>query len=673
METVINFLKNKDYDWSIKSNGHRNYNEVLSNLGFNTVNEAQEYLINKIKEKLFGNEITQLQFEKIKDHFHFNYLLGNLQYKSPYIFICKIQYIINRLESYTNSLYSWLEVKNYLEAYIEISNNFDNYEPMPNEKNLISESIIFLRKKGCKISITNGDILIDEISEKIFFQKIQQKFNKLGDNSIKFLLEIISNNYDYKSKRYFLKNEPSITNNYLRDTPYGYLFNISIGNFKKQINKTNKKTNKKNFLDAVELVTHYFCIKQIQSFNKFCDVNCNKDTILLTLIKNILNDQYFSIDQVSIDHIKEIMQGVFNSPEVTFNEINIYIDILELVSKTPNYTAPLYFNESYITSKLNNKYKLEEIKLALNNLSFTENKINNKYYLPNQIEHRNYYQKPFIFNGYIYTYINPIICNYGFYSSAIRLYENEGIDGGHIGEMIENFFSKKLTSTGINFLSNKTYKIKKEISKELSINSEQSECDFIIETKKTIIFIELKRKGLTSEARKGNILQATIDMAQSFLHALAQTGRHEYVLRKQGEIEFTDGSKILLNNKNVERVALSFSDFYGIHDIIFIHEFLKNLVNSKIDSGDKNSDEKINKYLTEITNQFQTEIFSNAYHNRNKFFNCRFFSITQMLEILSNCSDNEEFEHELNRTKYVTTRCKDWFFDYNYQIKISSK
>ncbi|HAS8147483.1 TPA: hypothetical protein I7668_22425, partial [Vibrio vulnificus] len=161
---------------------------------------------------------------------------------------------------------------------------------------------------------------------------------------------------------------------------------------------------------------------------------------------------------------------------------------------------------------------------------------------PEDIVKRNYFEKPFVHVGDKYIYISNTLNNYGFYTSLLNLFRDEGVDGNIMGKAIEDFVENLFVKNGIKIHSNKEYKVSKQIAKELSIESQKRECDFIIETSDTIIFIELKRKTLTTEARAGNSLKSVVDLSQSFFHALAQTGCHEYLLRRDSIINFEDGT-----------------------------------------------------------------------------------------------------------------------------------
>lgn len=92
------------------------------------------------------------------------------------------------------------------------------------------------------------------------------------------------------------------------------------------------------------------------------------------------------------------------------------------------------------------------------------------------------------------------------------------------------------------------------------------EIDVLVETPERIFLIECKKKPLTNLARGGSTLHAVIDLSKALLQMLVQLARHEKVLRSQGHIEFLDGSKVFLNGREVEKIALTMLDHGSLQD-----------------------------------------------------------------------------------------------------------
>ncbi len=673
MESVLDFLESDDIRWSMDFDRYDNFIHVAEVFGYEfeiqkNSRVVQEFLKEKIKSTLYGEGLSQIGFEKLENHLALKYFSSDeIECKNAFTFVGRIRYVINRLRSYSTSYESWVLVRDYLEAYMCLSSyGHNSYSVLFNENKLISESIKFLVEKGFKVSIEIGDICIRKNDEKRLLSAIDYRFKKLGYYSMCLTLVCMSRHYNQSAKRYFFRPEPSMTGEYNTGIPWGYLFNVSLANLH-SIKKPKKCD--KIFLECLELSKHYFCIKKLQTLNMFSDTNHRFDTILPAIQKNILYDQHFSLDQVSCDHINQMIEGIFSSPSITSLDLDlsIYIDLLKWVSDNAKHDQPLVFSADDFCRGKNYKYCLKDIEEALTFMSFKTNVINSSYLKPDDISRRNYFEKPFVSTQDKYLYLSPVLCNYGFYNCLIELCKSKGVDGSLIGEVAEELVGNLLDKNGVTYHANKEYKVSKTIANELCIQSQKRECDFIIETSDVIIIVELKRKTLTSDARAGDALRSTIDLSQSLLHALAQTGCHEYVLRRNGKIEFEDGSILELSERKVERVALSLFGFFGIQDGAFIYQVLGSLINSKIDSGDAEEDGKVNKYLTELHNQYKTEIFSRLYCREiNPFINCRFFSVPQLIEVLSHTANNEQFLVELNRTKHVSTGCKDWFKDYQY-------
>lgn len=675
MKSVLGFFEEKDYLWLINYNKYTCFLQVAEKFGYvfkihKTVAEVEFFLKEKIEKLLSEEGVKSKDFKLIKDYLAINYYSSNRKKCTHSFYLVSLieSMTSNKIESYTKSIDSWLLIRDYLEAYLSIRKDIPVNTIFEKNKNIrLAESIIFLRKKGYKVFIGLGEINIED--EDSFFKAINYRFKKIGHNSIVLTLKNIKKYYHFSLKRFFLRIEPKAIGNSEIDIPWGYIFNLSLANmhFVKK-----SRTHNKNYYDCIELLKHFFCLKKIQVFSKYNDFNHNHDTILPAIQKNILYDQYFSIDQISEKHIYEMVSGIFSSDVFCEHNINIeiYLDIIKFFEFCSIESYPLFFTNEDVFNGLNYffyKYSLEEVKSTLSLLSFKYNEVNNGYLRPEEINKKNYFEKPFISIGGGYFYASPTFNNYGFYNCIDSLYKSKGVDGNAFGKAIESFVSKLFSSSGVVVHSNIEYEVPTEIAKELSIKSSKKECDFIIETKEKIILIELKKKTLTVKARSGDVNKSLVDLSQSLLHALAQTGCHEYILRRYGMINTIEGKNIFLLNRKIERVALSLFDFFGIQDEAFVRQMLKNFLNSYIESSNDEDNKEINKYIIELQNQYQANIANGFYNEEEKrFFNCRSFSVPQLMEVLKNSKNNEDFKDELDNTRNASTGSKDWYKDYSF-------
>lgn len=683
MKKIIEFLESDEHDWSIGNNANGNFIQIGEKFGYEfksskTQDEVRLFLQEKLKECLSGDDVSSTQFRKIEDHISLKYYSSKTgELEQSFFFISYVRYLINVLDSYNNSVESWLSAKKYIEALYSLGSGYEINDILVFEENkIISKSVNYLKDRKYNVDVREGDIYLDDDSEIRLLTAIDYRFKRIGEQSLFFIMMLLSNKYDSNAKRYFLRPEPKLVEMSQVDIPWGYLFNLSLDNVH-EVNKPKKnfKMNSKLFDEAVELARHYFCIQRIQVFNKFSDTNHRYDTILPAIQRNILYDQHFSIDQISNDHVLKMVDGMFKSAllHLVDVKVDVYIDIMKWVFSQLSFEKPLKFTISDLHLELfyHERKKLETV---LDSLSHDVKYINRGYLKPSDIEKRNYYERPFIKRDDDYIYVNSNFCNYGFYSSLLSLCRDKGVNGDVLGKVAEEFVENQFLMNGISYLSNKEYKIPKKIAKELGITSQKRECDYILETDDTIVLIELKRKTLTSDARAGDALTSMVDISQSLFHALSQTGYHEYILRRNGKIIFTDGTEVELKNRKIEKVALTLFGFFGLQDGIFVHQILHSLINATIEGDDESKNKKINDRIKEIRNQYSTDLFSKIYFEDRSFFsNCRFFSVPQLLEILSHSSSNEEFLMELNRTRHVTTGCKDWFKEYHYMRWLKNK
>lgn len=673
MQKIIDFFEKSEHDWSLGNDLYENYIHVAECFGYKfkthkTKHEVEEFLKGKLIECLSGDDVSCTQFRKVEDHISLKYYSSNKgDLKEAFFFISYIRYLINVLDSYTNSIESWSSAKKYLEALYSLGSGYDPKNTrMFQEQEFISRSIGYLRSKKYNVLISDGNAHLDSDSE--ILSAIDYRLDKLGEQSLFFIMMMLSKKYDSKSRRYLLRSEPVLIDQSKLDIPWGYLFNVSLNKIYEVNNpKKNFRKNTKIFEEVVDLAKHYFCLQRIQTLNKFSDINLRYDTILPAIQRNILYDQHFSIDQISNDHVSKMVGGMFKSALLESFDVNvdIYIDIMKWIFSQPHEKPFMFTTNDFYYYRC--KYEINEIENVLDKLSHNVNHINKGYLNPSDIVKRNYYKKPFVKRGQDYIFVNSNFCSYGFYFSLFDLYRNQGVNGDILGKVAEEFVENILTESGITYHSNKKYKIPKNIARELEIQSQGRECDYIVETDDTVVFIELKRKTLTSDARAGDALTSMVDISQSLFHALSQAGCHEYNLRKQGRLKFTDGTEVELKNRKVEKVALTLFGFFGIQDGMFVNEMMNSLLRAEINGDDESKNKEINERLEELRNQYRTELFSKIYfEDRSYYFNCRFFSVPQLMEILSHSSCNEDFLTELNRTRHVTTGCKDWFKEYYY-------
>ncbi|MEE3915744.1 hypothetical protein, partial [Pseudomonas viridiflava] len=213
--------------------------------------------------------------------------------------------------------------------------------------------------------------------------------------------------------------------------------------------------------------------------------------------------------------------------------------------------------------------------------------------------------------------------------------------------------------------------VPKDFFSEINSSALSGECDYVVEGDNHILFIELKSKTLTSESRKGNIRSVLLDLTQSLLSSLEQSGRHEYAIRKLGFLEFDDGTRVDLKNRKIEKISLTVFDFNSLSDINLIQDILGFLPDFEFRSEDTSEakiEHKINEVLQKLKHQQNCAIFTREYrtpYGRTINFNNRFFSAAQLITMLKHSKSTEQFIENINGTRQVGNSTKDWHFIFN--------
>ena len=246
--------------------------------------------------------------------------------------------------------------------------------------------------------------------------------------------------------------------------------------------------------------------------------------------------------------------------------------------------------------------------------------------------------------------------------------KDKNFDRDYLGKAIERFTRQVLLEHGIDSSSG-----------DYRIGKIRWECDIVVETAETVIFIEVKKKPLTRRARAGSDVSVVLDLAQSLLDAQKQAGNHEVQLRREGHLDLVDGSKtrrIELQGRKIERIALSLTDFGSFHDRTFLEKFMNAVTRLSFGVHDKKYEEqfkKLNETIASLQEQSRFLFPESSEHHR-PYFNCWFFSLPQLMIILDGVSGAEAFRAALWAIRGITTGQGDLCFDLRYaeQMRVSN-
>ncbi|MNE35264.1 hypothetical protein D3C80_1290150 [compost metagenome] len=146
-------------------------------------------------------------------------------------------------------------------------------------------------------------------------------------------------------------------------------------------------------------------------------------------------------------------------------------------------------------------------------------------------------------------------------------------------------------------------------------------------------------------------------------------------LRKDGHLHLESKGAIScidLNEREVERVAVTLLDFGSFQDRILLKQFLEGTLNATFTPSDANLKkgfQRINEALAEIREQL-IELRSGGSDVRQPFFHCWFLSVPQLLVLLDNVTDSAGFRQALWSCRHVATGSSDLYFDLSYMKRL---
>jgi len=227
---------------------------------------------------------------------------------------------------------------------------------------------------------------------------------------------------------------------------------------------------------------------------------------------------------------------------------------------------------------------------------------------------------------------------------------------------IEKYIYKILSDKGITYFNGDYFN-----------ESEKGEVDLVIETSKSIILFEFKKKTLTRKSKSGIDINLFIDLSKSLLKSQIQLTKSEILLRKNGHLTLKnkkgDVKELKLNDRIIEKISLTQLDFGAFQDRIILEQFMESILvtNFEADSPDDSIIKDFNKMnimFDVVRNQYQQLDKLKPRHNHLPYFDNWFLSLPHLKTLLENCSDNDSFYEELKKNKFVTYNTLDFYYEY---------
>ncbi len=504
-------------------------------------------------------------------------------------------------------------------------------------------------------------------------KKIDQLMaNIRGVNFLQVYFKMLSSKiYSKNLQRYLLVPHASLgTTNVSPQIPWGYLLQLAVKHIP---GRKPFKNTEENFHRLFTLAKNYAAIIDVQQYTPLAFLHYGAKEILHYLQECAIYDTIFRFPQMRPSDAVHLCSGLFNFLDL--NKIRVggwsFAQLIKMVAalfySTPDIRGPVTVSKNVFYQALVGiphstiDYMLGKL------LSHKRNKANKDFLTPYTANSIDFQFAPLLqTNSNTFIMIDRSVCAPACIEAlltAARCIDKQ-LDN-KMGKQAENFLKSEFAHKGIDVHCG-NYKT----------DGKDGECDLVLETQDTIFFLELKKKPLTRAARGGLDSKLLLDLGSSLLAALVQAGEHERRLRKAVFLRLNDnGNFYTLEHRGraIEKIALSMLEYERFQDRLFVQRFLESTVGARYTLNDeKSADLKkfsvLNKNLQKIVIQYKELPQAKT---PNKFFNCWFLSLPQLLVLLSNCSNAKDFQTAIMSTKCVTFGTSDFYYEYARSLELS--
>lgn len=649
----------------------------------------------KLTDDLFqaidGDELSREElFSAIK---HYQILYHASDEKAGYnafVFLSVIRFLITpSISSFTMNKSRWLEAKIPLSEIYKRKYEFlqscnyllvDQYKEIALAAKRLSSGV-----HGYKYAfqIRTASINFSKNEEKRLCESIFYRLKRLGIHGFKMLIEDMQRRYNKQENRYYFRLGPNSWKNKQELVPWGYLYNLSLsaiesGDFKRKSTRSEQIEYKKTYAQVIELSIDYFLVQDLREVHQFEATFQTHQTILDLIRKTVIFDQQFTFDQLSGKHCLQLIDELYIANYGSNQEISLFRQIAEWALRKSECGNLTFFSVDDVMRHPQPAEFLDPIALRekltsiLNSLSHDVDNLNKNYLLPNDLEARNAYRRPFIKLNQGYLFPPSSISAIGFIHALEAIYDDLDTDLGSLGDNLEVFIKQQFNKSEINVQHAEKYRFPKDLALELDSTRESGEIDLILESESKLILIEIKKKLLTGASRSGSVKDLVRDLALSLVYPIVQCGYHEYFLRRKGKIPLKNGGELRTNGRDIEKIAVSYMDYKGLQDAIVTSSFLRSLINAKLTDEKGDDLEEINKYLYQLRSQYSSDEFQRAYkiaENPHLFSNCFYFSVPQLLTVLDSSKGVEDFLQKFHLTRHITMSTRDWYLEWYHRMK----
>lgn len=529
-----------------------------------------------------------------------------------------------------------------------------------------------LQDLGFAICLQPGRIDLEDTAETALVKEIESLISKIGGlNLARRIFAAITPSYDTDQKRYHLVPNVSFASGRQPQIPWGYLLQLSVKHIdgKKPLENSDS-----NWRRVIALAAAYAAVLDVQPYVTPAFRHFHAKGLLQFLQESALYDTMFRIQQMRPSDVVRMCEGLLGfidrdaSMPGGWSLSQAFEVIGAIFSLTPDVRGPVSLAEMDVCRALRHIPRKVIGHVLENILSHAVSNANQQFSRPTDAPSAedkdlglDFLFKPLLRqSGRRFLMIDRSVSAAACCEALLKALRPhvENLED-KVGLQAERFLEDEFIGKGIPVHGG-----------DYDAGAKHGECDLVVETAKTVVFMGLKKKPLTRRARAGGDAELLCDLAGSLLAAQAQAGWHELRLCQAGSLDLKRGGftyRLNLNGRTVERIAVGLLDYGSFQDRIFLKQILEATLGASFSS----TDPKLNKrfgVLNDTLKKIRDQI--DAMHPRQHkisqpFFNCWFLSLPQMLVLLDDVSDAASFLNELWQTRHITMGTSDFYYEFS--------